>query len=276
MKYEFSGIDISKWQPPEAFDWKKIAENHQFMIARACYGVKSDPTFGSHFKSAHGAGLKCGAYTFYRQTQGWEEQLEAFQGELDRVGLGPGDILPVVDLEWNKQYDGKVDPAKFNADARKLMEVLAKMHGGCIAYLAPGFFETLKKPDWLLEYPWWIAHYGVEQPWCPWKDWTIWQYTGKGKTPGYSGAEIDMNWAVSIPLIEKQEEPEPEHEIPDISNPPEDEDDDQREPPPVIINDPSDTEPPRPLAEVVEEKSLLVRILEAIGNLLRKLFGSKG
>ena len=132
------GIDISKWQPPSRFDWAEVKKIQQFGFARACYGVKSDPTFESHFISMREAGLQAGAYIFYRQTQGWKEQYEAFVGELDRVGFGEGDILPVVDLEWNDKYDGPVKPEVFNNDARALVEALEQKYGGCILYLSPG------------------------------------------------------------------------------------------------------------------------------------------
>lgn len=29
---------------------------------------------------------------------------------------------------------------------------------------------------------WWIAHYGVAEPRCPWKGWAIWQRTGETST----------------------------------------------------------------------------------------------
>jgi len=216
MTYQYSGIDISKWQDPTKMDWEGLARQHDFVIIRACYGVKSDWAFEEHFKNARANHVLAGAYLFYRQTQGWEEQFEAFKGELDRVGFGEGDILPVVDLEWNEQYDGKVDPAKFNTGARSLVAQLADTYGGCIVYLAPGFYQTLGKPEWLLEYPWWIAHYGVDKPWCPWKDWIIWQYTGKGESMAYPSG-VDLNWANELPPVVDLVPDVVDHEIPDLA-----------------------------------------------------------
>ena len=82
-------------------------------------------------------------------------------------------------------------------------------HGRCLAYLAPGFYETLKKPEWLLSHPWWIAHYTTKHlPWCPWKDWDIWQYTGKGRLSGYNG-DIDINRAQRLPLVQRTQDSTP-------------------------------------------------------------------
>lgn len=201
MSHKYSGIDISKWQPPSKMNWKAIARNHDFAIIRACYGVKFDWAFADHFKAARENHVLVGAYLFYRQSQGWKEQYDAFKRELDKVVFGEGDILPVVDLEWNERYDGEVDPTKFNIETKFLIEKLTKTYGGCILYIAPGFYQTLGKPTWLLKYPWWIAHHSVNKPWCPWVEWVIWQYTGKGTTPGYSGAEIDLNWANKLPPV---------------------------------------------------------------------------
>jgi len=216
MSYKYSGIDISKWQDPKKVDWEGLARQHDFTVIRACYGVKSDWAFAEHFKNARDNHVLAGAYLFYRQIQGWEEQYEAFKGELDRVGFGEGDILPVVDLEWNEANDGKVDPAKFNDGARKLVEKLAETYGGCIIYLAPGFYETLKKPAWLLEHPWWIAHYGVDKPWCPWKKWIIWQYTGKGTSMAYPNG-VDLSWSDVLPPVVDLVPDIVDHEIPDIA-----------------------------------------------------------
>lgn len=40
----------------------------------------------------------------------------------------------------------------------------------------------------------WIAHYGVKYPTLPspWKDWTVWQYTSRGKWPGVL-SNVDRN-----------------------------------------------------------------------------------
>jgi lysozyme len=196
-----TGIDVSSWQDPNKLNLPEIAKTHSFLIARATYGVASDPTFRAHIRNARAAGMTVGAYHFFRQTQGWGEQLASYQGELDAVGLTSGDLVPVVDLEWNERYDGKVRADVFNSQGRALVEELRNRYGDCYVYLSPGFFQTLGKPEWLLKAPWWIAHYTNETaPWCPFKEWDIWQYTSKGRVVGYPN-DIDINLAKRLVRI---------------------------------------------------------------------------
>lgn len=198
------GIDVSHHQPPRSCDWGKLRNEGkaEFLIARACYGVKPDVSFVQHVRGAVDAGMVVGAYTFYRQTQSWEEQHVAFEEQLHRVSYGQGNLVPCVDLEWNDSYDGPVDRKKFNTEARALCERLAADYGQCLVYFAPGFYEVLQRPAWLLDHAWWVAHYTREpEPWSlPGKDWAIWQYSGSGQLPGYAGA-LDLNRARSLPLI---------------------------------------------------------------------------
>lgn len=188
-----SGIDVSHHQAPDSMDYGGVASLHQFLIARASYGVRPDATFLDHAHGARDAGLVVGSYLFFRQQQDWEQQFDALEEQLgDLEGLERM-IAPALDLEWNDAYDGPVDKNKHNTSGRALAEKIAETYGKCLIYLAPGFYQTLGEPQWLLDFPWWIAHYTSKpEPWCPWKRWAIWQFTGKGVTPGYGGPS-DLN-----------------------------------------------------------------------------------
>ena len=239
------GIDISKWQAPSRIDYDEFAKEPDFIICRAAYGARSDKHFRTHFarlreqqekrRLAGGAPLRLGAYTFIRQTQDWRAQHEAFVGELEAVGFGHLDIAPVVDLEWNHTNgDGKIDHRRFNPIAQNMLEELQQHYGCAMPYLAPGFFQTMKGPDWLLSYHWWVAHHtSAKEPWLPWKaklpqgDWAIWQYTDEGRKPGYSGG-LDLNRANHLPLVETEPDEDTDDPIPKLAEQPGawDEDDD--------------------------------------------------
>lgn len=202
------GIDISKWQPPEKIDYEKLTAGQDFVICRAAYGARSDRHFRTHVKRLRRQHTLLGAYTFLRQSQDWEAQLESFVGELEAVGYGRGDLLPVVDIEWNTKFDGPVDKRRLNPIAKNVLEELTERYGGALVYLAPGFFQTLGKPDYLLGYDWWVAHWTLSAfPWVPWReqlphgDWSIWQYTNVGRVDGYDG-DLDLNRAQHLPVIE--------------------------------------------------------------------------
>lgn len=196
MKMKTTGIDVSHHQNPDSIDYSRIAENHAFLIARAAYGTRPDSTFLDHAGRARAEGLVVGGYTFFRQQQQAQAQIDAFRQQFDQLLGGQGaTIVPVVDLEWNTDYDGPLDPIAHNTVGRRIVESLADEYGGVMVYLAPGFWEALGRPDWLVEYPWWVAHW-TEQP-VPYRpagspEYAIWQWTEKGSTPGYGGP-LDLN-----------------------------------------------------------------------------------
>jgi lysozyme len=198
------GVDVSHYQEPAACDYRLwgATEHTEFVIARASYGTKADTSFVSHFARAREAGLAVGAYCFYRQSQDWQAQHATFQEQLRRVRCGVGNIVPAVDLEWNDTNDGPVNKKKFNEEGRQLCERLAADYGKCIVYFAPAFYDVLGKPSWLLDHSWWIAHYTKDaEPWSlPGKDWSLWQYTGKGRLAGYT-KDLDLNRARELPFI---------------------------------------------------------------------------
>jgi len=198
-KYKFRGIDVSHHQAPERMDWKLLAGQVDFVIARSCYGETPDATFVKHINSARKHKKVVGGYIFYRQTQRWEKQFARFRTELERIDCGPGDILPAIDLEMNDKYDGPVSPTIFNSEGRALVEAVADLYGSCLIYTVPGLIFTLGNPAWLLEYPLWIAHINVNQPRSP-KAWDIWQYTHEGKLDGYSG-RLDLNVSDHLPVL---------------------------------------------------------------------------
>lgn len=209
-----NGIDVSHHQEPGLLDYEKLKEEgYEWVIARACYGVRNDEKFLEHVKKARAAGLKVGGYIFFRQQQGAAEQLEVFQSQLEAAGIGVGDIAPVVDLEWNTEYDGPVNPGWFDEKAQSIMQSLREEYGECIAYLAPYFYETLKKPSWVLDFPWWVAHYTTAgEPSCPFKeDWSMHQYSAKGKLSAYPSGELDLNFNSpgNLPLVQLPAKPLP-------------------------------------------------------------------
>ena len=212
------GIDISHHQLTADIDWLAMSRSVEFCWIRACYGVRTDRLVAEHVASCRTHGVRLGLYTFYRQTQGAEEQLDAFMAELKRAEIRDGDLVPVVDLEWNEAYDGPVKPAKFNADARWMVEQLSSAFGQCVVYLAPGFFQTLGSPAWLHDHPWWVAHYTTKSdPWMPpgSPDWSVWQHAVKDH-PAYSGGKLDQNVAKNLPIVSGPSVHQDDDVIPDL------------------------------------------------------------
>lgn len=82
--------------------------------------------------------------------------------------------------------------------ARQFLETLAGLTGyKPVLYTSPWFWNTFCQPypDWTDFVIRWVAHYTeAAQPMLPngWPDWTLWQYTDRGRIPGIRAA-VDRN-----------------------------------------------------------------------------------
>src|SRR5262249_33190226 len=82
----------------EPIAWAKIPrEQFSFVIVKATEGADLvDPSFQRHWHEAKAAGLKVGAYHYFKICKGGIEQAKNFAAT---VPVEPGMIAPVIDLE---------------------------------------------------------------------------------------------------------------------------------------------------------------------------------
>ncbi len=206
---DVAGIDISHHQPPSLLRWDLLARDYAFCIARACYGTSADRHFARHIADARAAGLRVGAYMFFRQQQSVDAQLASFQAQMDLAHIAAGDIVPALDLEYNDSgADGPVDAAAHNAKGERIADVLATEYGDCLVYMSPSHYVTLGRPQWLERFSPWVAHYtAADEPSWPayWPAWAVWQRSGSHRHVGFrdgaEGAYLDLNWARRLPLV---------------------------------------------------------------------------
>lgn len=219
------GIDVSSNQALAYFDWAEIAKVQRWVIARATYGGRdfgskrqhkrgADPIFVDVVGKARAAGMMVGAYHFFRQGQTADEQLGAFFAQLDKAGIGDGDIVPMIDLEDNQTWDGPLDAKAHHTAGRAMVEAVAERYGRAAIYTAPyhPINLGLSASSWMLEHDIWIADptNWAKGKGCPrWPDgWSIWQigaehivgYADVGHVKGI-GHVIDVNLARSLPII---------------------------------------------------------------------------
>lgn len=199
------GIDISHHQLPGTINWTAAADQIDFVIARASYGAgtpgePSDRHFTEHIERARAVGLKIGAYHFYRQIHGVEEQLANFDRQLRTIGgLQHGDILPVLDMEDNRKFDGYPKAQLFSEACLRIATAMIEEYGGVILYYSSYFPEYLKShKTWMRSLPQikhWLADYNrsAGQPRTPYSPtWHLHQYKPE-PAPFYSGGNIDQN-----------------------------------------------------------------------------------
>lgn len=204
-----TGIDVSAYQPH--IDWRAVAEaGNAFAFVKATEGTRYvSPVFRTQRDGAKGEGLLVGAYGFGRwERDDPEAQAEHFARTIGE--LGPGDLSPVLDLEWCST--GKKDalgkpiyhkrPAAEIADwayrfVRRLFVLTRRIP---IIYTGRAFWAShMPKSGLVVEtlarYPLWTVDYSPgaalsKAPKVPrdgWQ-WDFWQHTGSGRVPGVTDA----------------------------------------------------------------------------------------
>ena len=162
MTAKHIGFDVSRYQRPDAWSWPGLAAMSATIVARATYGTRPDETFPEYAAKCREHGVRLGAYHFFRQSQPWGEQVDAFLTAADT--LKTGDVLPVIDLEDNSKFDGPIKAAQFSEDAERMASFVRDVYGGLVVYMSSYFPAVLGNPEWLKDpgYRIWLADYAKE------------------------------------------------------------------------------------------------------------------
>lgn len=189
--YEIQGIDVSHYQGD--IDWGQLRDaeiNHspvRFVIIKATEGASVlDENFSENFYQAREHGFIRGAYHFFSKHSTAREQAHFF---LDRVPLEDGDLPPILDVEHKPKARSTDD---FQRDVLTWLHIVEdRYHVKPIIYTNYKFKERYLSDARFDDYPYWIAHYYVDQMQYtgPWK---FWQYTDAGHLPGIEG-DVDLN-----------------------------------------------------------------------------------
>lgn len=200
------GVDVSSHQSPDAIVWAKLAETHRFVIARACYGVKIDPTFAEHAHRARDAGMVVGSYLFFRSSQDAQAQLDAFAAAVESLGMGPGWVPPVLDVESNVANGDPLTAAKY-APAEAICEAWVQRWGRAMVYTNVSTWSLIGSPQWIREHLLWVAHFDVATPKTPLDlPWHLWQYR-VAPLPGVMAGLLDQDVARDLPLLATPDAP---------------------------------------------------------------------
>jgi uncharacterized protein (TIGR03382 family) len=185
------GIDVSYYQG--TIDWTRVAnDNVKYAFVRVSDGTTFvDPKFSTYWAGSRAAGIKHGAYQFFRPGQDPIAQADIL---LDAIGrkLAPDDLPPVIDVEASDGQSAAVIKQKVSAWIDRVKSVL-----GRDPIIYTGFYfwrDSVGAPDFTSS-PLWHAQYSTAA--CPniappWSDWAFWQFTDSGTIDGISGP-VDTN-----------------------------------------------------------------------------------
>lgn len=188
--FDIHGIDVSHYQ--ENIDWEKLRNANldtapvTFVFIKATEGVSlMDDNFNLNFYEAKQNDFVRGAYHFFIPDMDARKQAEFF---LKQVHLEPGDLPPVLDVE----KAGSLTEVQLKKAVKTWLDIVeAKYNVKPIIYTGYKFKLHYLNDDMFNDYPYWIAHYYVEQLEYKGK-WDFWQHTDCGKVKGIKG-NVDCN-----------------------------------------------------------------------------------
>lgn len=189
------GIDISKYQP--TVDYKKVkADGVEFAILRVGYtgygtGKRQakDPLFETHYKGCKDAGIHVGGYFFGRGVSAEEGKKEA-EYVLSLIKGKTFDYPIFYDTE-DTYYQAKATKAQNTAACIAFCDTIKAAGYKTGIYSSKSWYNDKLNDADLKKYDHWVAQYYNKCTYAG--EYTMWQYSSKGKVNGISG-NVDMNW----------------------------------------------------------------------------------
>ena len=176
------GIDLSHYQG-EVF-WETVGENTKmaYVYLKATEGGdRIDEMYERNINLAHRYGLKVGSYHFYRPKTEQIKQLENFKTQ---CLPGEQDLIPMIDIETKQGLNTE----EFCDSLMKFLTLVEEAYKQKpLLYTGTNFYNKYLQGK-IDDYQLMIAQYTVREPvLADDRDFTLWQYTGKGRIVGVSG-----------------------------------------------------------------------------------------
>lgn len=184
-RYAVRGIDVSHHQ--KEIDWKRVAaDDVDFVFMKATEGGDwVDRLFQRNLAEARAAGLRVGAYHFYRFNKTGAEQARNFLATVPR----DADLLPpVVDIEFSGNGADRPTIDQLRKELADFLALVEPAYGKQAIIYIIGEAETMYA-DALPDRQRWVRsllkHPGHE-------NWLMWQYHNMGRVDGIVG-DVDLN-----------------------------------------------------------------------------------
>lgn len=182
--YPSRGIDISAHNGEIDFR-KVIKDGYDFAIVKATEGTNfKDKAFVDNIREAKKAGMRIGAYHFFRfDTDGRMQAINLMHSLRNRST----DFPAVIDIEEWGNPDGNAT-SRIISRLRDMIDHLEYYGIDIILYTNKDGYNRFIKGNFD-NYPLWICSFTEPEPGI---DWTIWQYSHSGRVKGIRG-KVDLN-----------------------------------------------------------------------------------
>ena len=181
------GIDVARYQGD--IDWQTVSkEKIIFVYIKATEGkTYTDPKFHQNIKGAQKAGLKVGAYHFFRMTSGAREQFNHFYSQVSKYKL---DLIPMIDVEVPPKEVKSIKQVQDSLDV--FINLVTQKYGKKpMIYGTQRSYNTYCAPKYNNLHLY-IGRYNTKGPEINGKgSYTIWQYSENGKINGIPKA-VDL------------------------------------------------------------------------------------
>ena len=186
-RYPIAGIDVSKHNGD--IDFNQVRDdNYQFVIIKASEGkTVQDEAFERNYSGARDAGLKVGAYHFFRKNRSGKEQAENF---LNVIKGKPMDLPLVIDLEDDWGNGATISRKTALERVMEMINILDEKGYPVMIYTNFNGYDKYYK-DMLGDHDLWLCSFTSpdllpEMPHC------IQQFSHEGKVAGIKG-NVDLN-----------------------------------------------------------------------------------
>lgn len=173
----YEGIDVSRWQGN--IDFEKVANDGiEIVYIKASEGTSYvSPTFESSYQDAKRYGLKVGFYHYVtaRSTTSAQREAEFFASKIAGKEFE-------CKLAMDFEEFGNLSKEEINAIGLAFIKKLEEITGKpVVVYSNTYTARTIWEGD-ILNYPLWVAEYGVSKPKNngKWNTYVGWQYTDMG------------------------------------------------------------------------------------------------
>ena len=181
------GIDVARYQGD--IDWQTVSmEKILFVYIKATEGkTYIDPKFHQNIKGAQKAGLKVGAYHFFRMTSGAREQFNHFYSQVSKYKM---DLIPMIDVEVSSNEVKSIKQVHDSLDV--FINLVTQKYGKKpMIYGTQRSYNTYCAPKYNNLHLY-IGRYGKNAPEIKGEgSYTIWQYSEHGKVNGIPKA-VDL------------------------------------------------------------------------------------